>query len=407
MNVYSLDSLLFEFESKHLFFKDFFEQKFCYLGKINDLLLERIKESANFEKYLWQNENYLKTNIRAVKNGKEIYPSTVTEGNFANWAIKSYNSGYTLICNGIHNNELEIAKLCRGLAEVFRGPVHANSFVTPSGFQGFFPHFDTHDVFIIQLKGKKTWRIYENPKIEIPHLPLIKQGFTLSEGTEGPITWEKEIEPGEALYIPRGCIHAAATIGFPSVHATIGFRPQNWSDLLQSIIVLASERHEILRKSIPLDKLFDSEYLENYSQQILSSIMSKAIAQQAIDELIIKFIATLEPLPKDLDSVAESLKKLEKLSLETIKLKRSFGYICHYKVDDFFNFYFPGFGVVKGEYNLPGSFKTPLSLRETLIFISQNDSFDLINLPGNLNNESKIILVKKLIEMGFLLVQNE
>eukprot|EP00954_Amorphochlora_amoebiformis_P003993 310054-Amorphochlora_amoeboformis.AAC.1 len=36
----------------------------------------------------------------------------------------------------------------------------ANAYLTPSGTQGFAPHFDDVDVYILQLEGRKRWRLY-------------------------------------------------------------------------------------------------------------------------------------------------------------------------------------------------------------------------------------------------------
>jgi len=32
--------------------------------------------------------------------------------------------------------------------------------LTPPGSQGFAPHFDDIEAFVIQLEGKKRWRLY-------------------------------------------------------------------------------------------------------------------------------------------------------------------------------------------------------------------------------------------------------
>ena len=39
--------------------------------------------------------------------------------------------------------------------------VGANVYLTPPGTQGFAPHFDDVDVFLLQLEGKKHWRLYK------------------------------------------------------------------------------------------------------------------------------------------------------------------------------------------------------------------------------------------------------
>jgi len=44
--------------------------------------------------------------------------------------------------------------------------VGANVYLTPAGTQGFAPHFDDVEVFMLQLEGKKRWRLYEGRNSE-------------------------------------------------------------------------------------------------------------------------------------------------------------------------------------------------------------------------------------------------
>lgn len=37
-------------------------------------------------------------------------------------------------------------------------------YLTPPGTQGFAPHYDDIEAFILQLEGKKYWRLY-NPRL--------------------------------------------------------------------------------------------------------------------------------------------------------------------------------------------------------------------------------------------------
>jgi Cupin superfamily protein len=39
----------------------------------------------------------------------------------------------------------------------FRAPVGCNAYLTPPGRQGFAPHSDDIDAFILQLEGTKRW----------------------------------------------------------------------------------------------------------------------------------------------------------------------------------------------------------------------------------------------------------
>lgn len=46
------------------------------------------------------------------------------------------------------------------LQEYFGCFVGANVYLTPPGSQGFAPHYDDIEAFIMQLEGSKEWRIY-------------------------------------------------------------------------------------------------------------------------------------------------------------------------------------------------------------------------------------------------------
>lgn len=47
----------------------------------------------------------------------------------------------------------------------FRAPVGCNAYLTPPGRQGFAPHSDDIDAFILQLEGTKRW-VLKNYRFE-------------------------------------------------------------------------------------------------------------------------------------------------------------------------------------------------------------------------------------------------
>ena len=46
------------------------------------------------------------------------------------------------------------------LAAELGHPVPANAYVTPPSSRGFSAHYDVHDVFVLQLAGRKRWTVY-------------------------------------------------------------------------------------------------------------------------------------------------------------------------------------------------------------------------------------------------------
>src|SRR4051812_3649642 len=72
-------------------------------------------------------------------------------------------NGSTLILEGMHRRWPPLSLFCRDLEQVFGFDVQANVYLTPPHSQGFKPHFDTHDVFVLQVEGSKHWKIYDSP----------------------------------------------------------------------------------------------------------------------------------------------------------------------------------------------------------------------------------------------------
>jgi ribosomal protein L16 Arg81 hydroxylase len=103
--------------------------------------------------------------IRLVRTrrGKLIEKSAqTTASGYADafWLYAAYHEGYTIVLNGIDRRWPPIALLCRRLETELRHHVGANVYFTPTRSQGFLPHFDGHDVFILQVEGTKCWHVF-------------------------------------------------------------------------------------------------------------------------------------------------------------------------------------------------------------------------------------------------------
>jgi len=89
------------------------------------------------------------------------------------------------------------------------------SYATDGG--GVGPHFDSYDVFLLQVQGKRRWRIGRmNDAALIPDLPLkILANFQPEE--------EWILEPGDMLYLPPRWAHDGVADG-ECMTCSIGFR---------------------------------------------------------------------------------------------------------------------------------------------------------------------------------------
>lgn len=143
------------------------------------------------------------------------------------------------------------------MQEFFHCFVGANAYLTPPDSQGFAPHYDDIEAFILQTEGKKRWRIYK-PRAENATLPRVSSKNFDQEEIGAPIV-EVTLEAGDMLYFPRGYIHQGVTIdGEHSLHVTVSmYQKHSWADLFEKLIPaalqMAIEENIELRRGLPFD----------------------------------------------------------------------------------------------------------------------------------------------------------
>ncbi len=156
-------------------------------------------------------------NVRANQGGVVLRPPNDIDSEIFAWAIKVYQSGATIIINKIETLDLRILQFSKDIASDFQGRAHITLFWTPALAQGFAPHFDTLDVFVLQLFGEKNWSIGPSPV----YLPTRRQGYLVDLGI-APIPKENfSLRRGDSFYIPRGVVHWAQTSETSSIHLSV------------------------------------------------------------------------------------------------------------------------------------------------------------------------------------------
>jgi ribosomal protein L16 Arg81 hydroxylase len=110
---------------------------------------------------------------------------------------------------------------------------------------GFDVHWDDHDAFIIQLAGRKRWRMHGPTR----PVPLHRDVEPPPSPPAEPID-EFMLEDGDVLYLPRGHWHDVASVGELSLHLTIGFNPATGVDLV-SWLADQLRADELFRRDLP------------------------------------------------------------------------------------------------------------------------------------------------------------
>jgi ribosomal protein L16 Arg81 hydroxylase len=177
--------------------------------------------------------------IQLTREGRYVPPEAFTEtlqlgsGSLAGVPVLDrvatlYRSGATISMPFLHLAWKPLADLAAAIEADFDHPVHTNAYVTPGGCQGFNPHYDTHEVFVLQIAGHKRWRVHAPPA----PLPHHTQPFSAQPQQPTPGVLEVDLNPGDLLYLPRGFVHSTATSQTSSLHVTLGITVFTWIELL-------------------------------------------------------------------------------------------------------------------------------------------------------------------------------
>ena len=162
-----------------------------------------------------------------------------------------YRAGSTIVLNSVNEHLPSLRALEQAVHADLNGGVEMNVYLTPGGQkQGFKPHYDTHDVIVLQVHGSKSWRLYGTP-VPAP-LPMPAYEFdNLRPTPDNPVEAEIELEQGDLLYLPRGTMHAATSGTNASAHLTLGIHRPYWLSLMQDALLELAAKDVRFRTALP------------------------------------------------------------------------------------------------------------------------------------------------------------
>jgi hypothetical protein len=218
-----------------------------------------------------------------AKDGELVPPARYTRGGGAGAAVtdqaaddqvlRQLDGGATLVLQALHRTWPPLVAFGSDLAAELGHPVQINAYITPPQNQGFAPHYDVHDVFVLQVAGRKRWRVHEPVLVD----PLGDQAWeqrrdAVSARAAEPPVLDELLEPGDALYLPRGYLHSAVAQGELSIHLTVGVHPVTRYQLVKQVLAAAAEDPE-LRTSLPMGAdLGDPAILEPLLRDTLAAL---------------------------------------------------------------------------------------------------------------------------------------
>ena len=272
----------------------------------------------------------------------------------------------------LHHSWAPLASFCRLLELALGHPAQANAYFTPRSAQGLAVHHDTHDVFVLQVSGQKHWRVYE-PVLE---LPLRDQRYSKELGGPGDPVEDVVLAAGDAMYLPRGWLHDALTTDSESLHLTIGVNVYTWLDAVKAAVEDCAGELDF-RRSVAEDGELEADLLELIGERLSPSDVTRRRRE--------RFIRSRRPIR---DGQLSQLRALETLTPES-SLERRPTTVAEL---DFPSLSFEGKTVT-----------FPDRVREEVEFVVRaEEPFSAADLPGDLDDESRLVLARRLVREGFL-----
>jgi len=219
-------------------------------------------------------------NLRLFNHGQLPQESVTEEYSEAGQTLRRLNkvrfyellgNGATLQINWLERHLLEAKRLCLECGRFAGTQTSGNAYMCFTGDGSFGPHWDTHDVFVIQLIGRKHWRIYE-PTFP---LPLALQTYDRSGHSCPPEpAIELVMEEGDVMYVPRGWWHHVLPLEGGSFHLSVGCYVPSVFDYIVQTSAKVLERQLAARQAFTL---------EDYSAAVseLMDVLPKALLDPA------------------------------------------------------------------------------------------------------------------------------
>lgn len=164
----------------------------------------------------------------------------------------SFRKGSTIRVRELDQSDARLRSFVEEIEEYFVARSQINLYLTPPGRSGFPPHFDTTDVFVVQVLGSKGWRLFDQytnqVKLPLPEINWDPDRFRPLGAAESI-----RLSAGDVLYLPRGVMHEAYCEDRESLHLTISIAPLTVVDLLNKVVRAAAVNDVLLRQRVPWD----------------------------------------------------------------------------------------------------------------------------------------------------------
>jgi ribosomal protein L16 Arg81 hydroxylase len=204
------------------------------------------------------------------KKGSDSY--LLADGSLDVGPIRNdFADGYTIVLDGVEKYVRTIGTVARFIEVELNFPIQVNTYITPPGQTGLAPHYDDHDVLILQVQGSKIWHLYLGA--DRPPREIQREKDKAVDADTLPAPTDVRLDAGDVLYVPRGRVHSAETTSEQSIHLTVGIHAPTVLMLAIGALYSQSWRDDRLNARLPARHLDDAE----------QDVMLRSLVREAVE----------------------------------------------------------------------------------------------------------------------------
>ena len=191
--------------------------------------------------------------------------------------------GASLVINRVEHDDRMLMQLCASVSKFCDVPTSANAYASFGGDGTFGMHWDTHDVFAVQLIGRKRWRLWA-PTFPLPLSHQPSRDHLAPRDTDPMM--DVTLKAGDLLYIPRGWWHDVQPLDVGSLHCSVGTYGPTVYDYLQWCLRQALSEHLDARQDL-MGSNADPHAIDRALQALIAfadSAEQRAAFQRALRE---------------------------------------------------------------------------------------------------------------------------
>ena len=375
------------------FKRDYWESRPLVLSRNDGDRFANLLSLATVDEILYHS-SLRSDDIRVTRNGESIpfrdlskVGANDTDGGLEA-LYQEYRRGASIMLLLLHERWPPLKTLCQSLSSELSARIQANMYLTPPEAQALKTHYDTHDVFVLQIHGKKRWRLFDRAV----QLPLSHQRYTADEDIsfDNPMM-EVTLSPGDLMYLPRGYPHEAESADGASLHLTIGVLPITWASVLLRAVQSAIDGNPVFRQALP-PGFASGPNLHAESVTRLTELVTDVL--QCMDPALAIGEARAAAWRGRQPPLAGHLLDLEvvpHLRLDTrLRCRKDTG-VSLTSTPDAISVIFHSKCV-----------EFPQYVEEDIRFIIDAREFAPCELPGNLDSKSRLVLASRLLAEGLL-----